>query len=84
MSVFLTEQEVRELTGSRVKNKQAKALLTMGIIYTTRPDNSVVIYRNHIEQKLCEVQKPKKERTEPDWEALRNVQKASKNQPAFA
>lgn len=70
-SLFLSSDEVRELT-SRVQNSaQARVLNAMGIEHRRRPDGSVAILRSHIEQ-LFGVTQPTQQRhqSEPNWGAL--------------
>lgn len=51
-ATFLTQEEIRDLTG-RVQNAaQVKVLRGMGIEHRARPDGSIVILRSHVEQTL--------------------------------
>lgn len=48
-AMFLSEQEVIELTGKERCDAQARVLDSMKVIYKTREDGSVVILRSYIE-----------------------------------
>ena len=42
--MWLTEEQVTDLTGYKQHNKQREALNSMGIDHVTRPDGSVVVF----------------------------------------
>ncbi|WP_260858521.1 DUF4224 domain-containing protein [Paraburkholderia sp. BCC1885] len=50
--MFLTADELVELTGRRQRESQAQALRTMGIEHKVRADGRLVVSRRHVEQKL--------------------------------
>lgn len=50
--MFLTVEELRELTGRVHLKAQVKALRAMGIEHRQRPDGSIVVLRAHFEQVL--------------------------------
>lgn len=50
--MFLTHEELIELTGRKVRNAQAKALNTMGVTHRRRPDGSVVVLKSHVDKLL--------------------------------
>lgn len=69
---FLTQEEIRDLTG-RVQNAaQVKVLRGMGIEHRARPDGSIVILRSHVEQTLGGVTSAPRKRTptEPNFTNL--------------
>lgn len=49
-SLFLTESEVRALSGKIKRAAQVRALRTMGVEHKVRPDGSVAILRDHIQR----------------------------------
>lgn len=68
--MFLTPDEVRELTGRQRRDSQAAALRHMGIEHKVRPDGSIAVLRAHVERQFG-VEAPTTERPiEPDWNAL--------------
>ncbi len=68
MSICLTKDELQELTGKVRPSAQSRALNTMGIDYTTRPDGTIAVYRHTIEPNT----KAKKQ-SAPDYDALNDV-----------
>lgn len=70
--MFLTREEVTEMTGRQQYRAQAKVLNAMGITYKVRPDGTLLVLRAHVIEQLGG--KPaarKSERTfEPNWAAL--------------
>ena len=50
--MFLTDDEVKELTGKSRRASQVKVLNSLGIIHKIRPDGSLLILRSHVEQLL--------------------------------
>lgn len=70
--MFLTPEELIELTGKQRKPAQARVLTLMGIEHRLRPDGSVAVLRAHVEKLFggaSVAQKAKKE-TGPNWAAL--------------
>ena len=51
-SMFLSADELAELTGRRQREAQANALRMMGIEHKTRADGRLVVSRRHVEQLL--------------------------------
>jgi hypothetical protein len=47
-SLFLTEDEVRALSGKIKRDAQVRALRAMGVEHRVRPDGSVAVLRDHI------------------------------------
>lgn len=63
MSLWLSADELIELTGKRHRDKQIEALLVMGIPFRKRPDGFVLVLRDAV------VPKPAKPaRREPNFE----------------
>lgn len=50
--MFLTPEEVAELTNRRRSAAQARALNAMGIEHRRRPDGSIVVSRAHVDAML--------------------------------
>ncbi|SDV49093.1 DUF4224 domain-containing protein [Chitinasiproducens palmae] len=70
-SMFLTRDEVRDLTYRTRRDAQASALTLMGIEHKIRPDGSVAVLREHVTQQMGIAQPVRKRRAvEPDWSAL--------------
>lgn len=70
--MFLTPDEIKELTGKQRKPAQLRALRFMGIEHKVRPDGALIISRSHIEKVLDGniATKIKPERIEPNWDAM--------------
>lgn len=69
--MFLTQDEIAELT-NRVQRKSQRAVLNaLGIVYKVRPDGSLIVARAHAEKEfgVLEDRKKPKEK-EPNWGAL--------------
>ena len=71
MSLFLSPDDVAELTGKTRPAAQVRALRLMGIEHRVRPDGTVLLLRSHVEHLLnpgsaARVKKSK----EPNWGAL--------------
>jgi len=67
--MFLTSEEIKELTGLQRYTAQARALAKMGIEYKVRPNGSIVVLRSHVEKQFGEQQSNEKI-IEPKWSAL--------------
>lgn len=52
MSITLTPDELRSVTGRRRKDAQRRALDAMGVRYAVRPDKSLAVLRSHVEHVL--------------------------------
>ena len=48
--MFLTKEELQELTGRTRRDAQVAALRSMGIEHRIRPDGSPAVLRAHVEQ----------------------------------
>jgi hypothetical protein len=69
--MFLTPDEVRELTGRQRRDAQAAALRHMGIEHKVRPDGSIAVLRAHVEREFGGETTQHQDNIEPDWNALR-------------
>lgn len=49
-SMFLTDEELTELTAKRQKAARVRALNSMGVQHKIRPDGSVAVLRSHVER----------------------------------
>ena len=68
--MFLTDQEIAELTRRRWHRAQVKILRAIGIEHKQRPDGSIVVLRSHVEHLLGGKLPAKVDRaTEPNWDA---------------
>jgi hypothetical protein len=73
-SLFLTDEELIELTGFKQKHKQEEALNTMGIPHARRPDRSLAVVRDYVLEKLgMKKTERKKEQDAPNFEPLINA-----------
>lgn len=70
--MFLTREEVQELTSKKRLSSQVAVLNSLGIVYKLRPDGSPVVLKAHIEQLFGGqvAQQSPKITWEPDWDAL--------------
>lgn len=69
--MILTEQELRDLTGRRVRSSQVKVLRYMGIDHKVRPDGSVAVLRAHVEHQMgAKDPAPAAREVEPNWAAI--------------
>lgn len=48
--MFLTDEEVAQLTGRRRRKLQIEVLRTMGIEHRRRPDGSLAVSRSHVDR----------------------------------
>ncbi|VVE46865.1 DUF4224 domain-containing protein [Pandoraea terrigena] len=55
--IFLTKDEIREMTGRVRYKSQALVLSALGIEHKVRPDGSMLVLRAHVEQSLGGVTK---------------------------
>lgn len=68
--LFLTAEEMNELTGRRRRASQESALRAMGIEHKVRADGRVLVLRKHVEQVLGAVlPKDDPEKITPNWDA---------------
>ncbi len=70
--MFLTKEEVKELTKRTQHNAQAKMLRTLGITFKIRSDGSLLVLRAHIEKELggTAQAKSKAKEFEPNWDGV--------------
>ncbi len=52
MSMFLTGEEIIELTGKKRRGAQMKELNALGITHKVRGNGSLVVLRSHVENEL--------------------------------
>lgn len=69
--MFLTPEEIIELTGRKTHPSQRNVLNHLGIDHKTRPDGSLVVLRSHVEKSLGgESSSAKLKSPEPNWSAI--------------
>lgn len=71
--MFLTPEEIVELTHAKRADSQMRALNMMGIEHKRRPDGTLAILRKHVESVfgLKEDKAPKHKKAEPNWDAIK-------------
>ena len=68
--MFLTDDEIVQLTKRTRRASQRMVLASMGIEHRPRPDGSLVVLRSHVEKLLDSAlanAKMRSVRNEPDW-----------------
>ena len=73
MSLCLTHEEIREVTGKDRYSAQIKALRAMGIESKPRPDGSILVdraYYNDWVRGRAGKDRRAQEKTEPRWDAV--------------
>lgn len=69
--MFLTDEELRELTHRQKHKAQARVLRAMGIEYKVRADGSIAVLRSHVEKEMGGAVDAKIEKViEPNWSAI--------------
>lgn len=68
-SMFLSADELVELTGRRQRASQEQALRAMGIEHKVRADGRVVVSRRHVEEQLGVGEVCAQREAMPDWSA---------------
>jgi hypothetical protein len=69
--MFLTDDELVQLTRRKRPSAQAVALLGMGIEHKLRPDGTVAVLRAHVERVFgASVSASQNREVEPDWGAI--------------
>ncbi|WP_183707112.1 DUF4224 domain-containing protein [Paraburkholderia tropica] len=69
-SLFLTQDEMVELTGRRQRASQVQALRSMGIEHKVRADGRVLVLRKHVEEAFgAREHKASEPEAEPNWDA---------------
>jgi hypothetical protein len=74
--LFLTDEQLVELTGKRRPSAQAAELNRQGIQHKVRADGSVLVLRELVDQQFG-LRPPRKEvrkSVEPNWDALREME----------
>jgi hypothetical protein len=71
--MLLTTEEIEQLTNRKRHPSQSQALRYMGIEHRRRPDGTIAVLREHVEQVLgLEDRKTNEsEQTEPNWDAIK-------------
>lgn len=69
-SMFLSTDEIAELTGRKRKDCQVKALRHMGIEHRIRPNGTVAVLRSHVERELGGATTTVTQEIEPNWSAM--------------
>lgn len=72
--MFLTNEEVKELTSKSQRASQTKVLNALGITYKIRPDGSLIVLRAHVERLLGGRESQTKEEREAKQEAAWQVE----------
>lgn len=68
--MFLTQDEVQELTQRQRRDAQRRVLVQMGISHKVRPDGSLAVLKAHVEKVFDGKLASAKLAAEPDWDAL--------------
>jgi hypothetical protein len=69
--MFLTDEELYELTGAKRRGTRVRILRAMGIEHRVRPDGRVIVLRKHVEILLGGTLPTKAPQSpEPNWAAL--------------
>lgn len=69
--MFLTAEEIAELTRRKQRAAQRAVLNALGIQYKVRPDGTLVVARAHVEKEFGVAQDKKQPKDkEPNWGAL--------------
>ena len=71
-NMFLTKEELQELTGLVRGHAQSKALNAMGICHKVRPNGEVAVLREHIQKEFDgnENSVVMAKKAEPNWGAI--------------
>lgn len=70
-TLFLDDNEIRELTDRKQKSAQIKALNSLGIIHKELYDGSIKVLREHVVKIFGGSElKIAKKKTEPNWDNL--------------
>lgn len=75
--MFLTPEELIELTHAKRRDTQIRALRMMGIEFKLRPNGTPAVLNSHVEKVFGGIQTEKPatlpERWEPNWAALDEI-----------
>lgn len=66
MSIWLTEEEIRALTGYKQRKRQKMALAELGAAFRSRPSDGFPL----VPRDQFQAQDRPKGRREPDWQAV--------------
>jgi len=70
--MFLSDDEIEELTRRQRRPAQARVLAFMGIEHKLRPDGSVAVLRSHVERVLGDgVTSKERKKTEPCFDLVK-------------
>lgn len=68
ITMFLTDDDLTELTGKRQNAARIRVLIAMGVQHKIRPDGSIAVLRAHVERLFGEKPKSEPEVWKPAWE----------------
>lgn len=69
--MFLTEEEIKELTHYELRKYQAIALRSMGIEHRIRPDGSLAVLRSHVDKIMGGgLDVTHTQEVEPNWDGI--------------
>jgi hypothetical protein len=75
-AVFLSDDEIAQLTQKKRRPTQRKVLNALGVSHKPRPDGTLVVLRSHVEKLLGgHIAAPAKKEPEPNWGALNGSRK---------
>lgn len=69
-ALFLTDEELQDLTRRERYSAQVRALRRMGIEHRIRPDGSVLVLRSHVDNLLGGTCREAASDNEPNWDAI--------------
>ena len=73
-NMFLTPDEIVELTEKKQRAAQRIVLNAIGIAHKVRPDGSLIVARAHVERELSiDTVNRAKKKTMPNWGAMRDA-----------
>jgi hypothetical protein len=70
--MFLSPDELRQLTGRRRSDAQARVLRFMGVDHKVRPDGSIAVLSEHVKKVLDSsvANANLREEAEPNWDKI--------------
>lgn len=69
--MFLTPEQIEELTDKKQHSAQLRVLRAMGIEHKPRPDGTIAVLTAHVEQQFgYKLTSDKLKEFEPDWSAV--------------
>ena len=69
--LFLSKEEIFDLTGKERPTAQIKVLNALGLNYQQRPDGRLLILRNAVEEIFGVRNRDKSRQQQPNWSACR-------------